>query len=114
MVEKLVSGIEYIFKKRNIPMINKNVDKIVKDDKYIIYADGEAQCSVEYVILATGSVPKELPLCVSMEKGFCHQMIFYILKRYQKVLPIGGGVIGCEFASIFAQLVQKSRLLSFT
>jgi len=115
VVEKLVSGIEYIFKKRNIPMINKNVDKIVKkDDKYIIYADGEAQCSVEYVILATGSVPKELPFMrFDGERILSSNDILHIEKIPESLAIIGGGVIGCEFASIFAQFGTKVEIIEF-
>ncbi|HPY95721.1 MAG TPA: dihydrolipoyl dehydrogenase [Candidatus Cloacimonadota bacterium] len=115
VVEKLVSGIEYIFKKRNIPMINKKVEKIVKHDgKYAIYADNEAQCSVDYIVLATGSIPKELPFMPFDGKHILSSNdILNIEQMPESIAIIGGGVIGCEFASIFAQFGTKVEIIEF-
>ncbi|HOQ79737.1 MAG TPA: FAD-dependent oxidoreductase, partial [Candidatus Cloacimonadota bacterium] len=115
VVEKLVSGIEYIFKKRNIPMINKKVEKIVKHDgKYTIFADNEAQCSVDYIVLATGSIPKELPFMPFDGKHILSSNdILNIEQMPESLAIIGGGVIGCEFASIFAQFGTKVEIIEF-
>ncbi len=115
VVEKLVSGIEYLFKKRNIPVIQKKVDKISKqDNQYILYAEGEALCSADYIILATGSVPKALPfLPFDGQQVLSSNEILTINEQPKSLAVIGGGVIGCEFASIFAQFGTQVEIIEF-
>jgi len=115
VVEKLVSGIEYIFKKRNIPVITKKVDKISKEAGiYSIIAEGEVQCTADYIILATGSVPKELPFMAFDGKSILSSNeILNISDQPKSLAVIGGGVIGCEFASIFAQFGTQVEIIEF-
>ena len=62
VVEKLVTGIEFLFKKRQIPLIQKTVIKIEKQSQiYKIYTEDAQIYTAEYLIIATGSQPKELP-----------------------------------------------------
>ena len=66
IVERLVSGVEYLFKKRNIPIFKEKVFQIEKNDDYyqIISRNSngeENSCSADYLILATGSLPQQLP-----------------------------------------------------
>ncbi|HHE38165.1 MAG TPA: dihydrolipoyl dehydrogenase, partial [Candidatus Cloacimonetes bacterium] len=54
IVDKLVSGIEFIFKKRNIPIYNENILQIEKrDNEYLIKTD-KSEYSADHIILATG------------------------------------------------------------
>ena len=105
IVEKLVSGIEFMFKKRKLQTIKKAVTKIEKvDSKYKISADYE-EFYADYVIIATGSKPKELPFMKYNGKNILSSKeILKMEDLPKKLIVIGGGVIGCEFASIYNQL----------
>ncbi|MCK4313098.1 MAG: FAD-dependent oxidoreductase, partial [Candidatus Cloacimonetes bacterium] len=73
IVERLVSGVEYLFKKRKIPNINETVIQIEKcEDYYKIISrnpEGEENSySAKYLVLATGSLPQQLPFMKFDEK----------------------------------------------
>lgn len=114
IVEKLVSGIEFMFKKRKIPNINENVIKIGKiNNGYRIYTDKSEYIS-EYIIIATGSKPKELPTIKFNKKNILSSRdLLQMQKIPGKLVVIGGGVIGCEFASIYNQFGVDVEIIEF-
>ncbi len=114
VVEKLVGGIEFMFKKLDLPLINSLVTKITKKDD-IFYITSEAQeVTADFVILATGSKPTELPFMKFDHKKILSSKDILQLKELPKSLAVvGGGVIGCEFASIFQQLGSDVTIIEF-
>ncbi len=114
IVKKLVSGIEFIFKKRQIPIFNENVIQIEKiDNEYLIKTD-RSEYSAKYIILATGSLPKQLPnLKFDSENILSSRDILQMTELPEKIVVVGGGVIGCEFASIFSRLGAAVEIVEF-
>jgi len=114
VVEKLVSGIEFMFKKRKIPNIKEAVTKITKLEKgYQITTDQEVY-TADYLILGTGSKPKELPFMkFDGDKVLSSRDILKMNELPEKLVVVGGGVIGCEFASIYNQLGVKVEIVEF-
>jgi dihydrolipoamide dehydrogenase len=124
VVDELVAGIEGLFKQRKVPLYRGHGKIVAKD----VEVNGENlfQCSVEgqdnvelyarKVIVATGSTPAQIPAF-----HIDHQKILDsddILSPDFKELPktiviIGAGVIGCEFANIFALMGVKVIMLEF-
>jgi dihydrolipoyl dehydrogenase len=114
VVDQLVSGVEFMFKKRKIPNIKETVHTIEKLDKGYKIFTFEAEYEVEYVILATGSKPKELPLMkFDGDKVMSSRDILKMQELPSKLVVIGGGVIGCEFASIYNQLGVEVEIVEF-
>ncbi len=113
-VNKLTSGVEFLFKKRQIPIIYEQVMEILKnEDGYIIKSENEI-VKAKYVIIATGSRPKQLPNLNFDEKYLLSSReILQIEKLPERLVIIGGGVIGCEFASIFSQFGVKVEIIEF-
>ncbi|MCK4981081.1 MAG: FAD-dependent oxidoreductase, partial [Candidatus Delongbacteria bacterium] len=114
IVEKLVSGIEFMFKKRKIQTIHETVKKIEKvgSGYKIITVSGDF--FTDYVIIATGSKPKELPFMKCDGKNILSSReILKMEELPKKLVVIGGGVIGCEFASIFNQLGVDVEIIEF-
>jgi len=114
IVEKLVSGIEFMFKKRKIQTIHETVKKIEKvgSEYKIITVSGDF--FTDYVIIATGSKPKELPFMKCDGKNILSSReILKMEELPKKLVVIGGGVIGCEFASIFNQLGVDVEIIEF-
>ena len=62
IVEQLVSGIEFLFRKRRIPIVKDKATAISKVGELwkVDLAEGES-ISSDWIILATGSEPKSLP-----------------------------------------------------
>lgn len=114
VAERLVSGVEFLFKKRNIPILQETVKSIKKEAEGYLISTKDNVIFAKYVILATGSKPTELPNMKFDGKYLLSSKdlleIDYLPK---KILVIGGGVIGCEFASIFSQLGAQVEIVEF-
>jgi len=115
VVEKLVSGVEYLFNKRKIPvLINRVISVSKSDEKFCLKLESEEDISSDYVILATGSAPKELPTVKIDEQDILSSTGILKMDSLPKSLAvIGGGVVGCEFASIFSKLGVEVHLVEF-
>jgi len=114
VVEKLVSGVEFMFQKRKIQVFKEVVTKIEKiNSEYKIIANNE-EYFADYVILATGSKPKELPFIKFNNSNILSSKeILKMEELPKKLVVIGGGVIGCEFASIYNQLGVDVEIVEF-
>jgi len=115
IVEKLVSGIEYLFEKQHIPVMKETVTHIQKHvNGYAIRTAEGTTVTAEQIVLATGSVPRELPgVSFDGESIYSSQDILAMEELPKKLAVIGGGVIGCEFASIYAQLGVEVEIIEF-
>lgn len=66
---------------------------------------GESCIKTENIIIATGSAPLEIPgLGFDGQKVISSDDLLNIQEIPQSLLIVGGGVIGCEFASLFSSL----------
>lgn len=63
------------------------------------------EVSADHIIIATGSRPRSLPSIATDERSILSSDgIFSLEQQPQSIVIIGAGVIGCEFATIFANL----------
>ncbi len=81
-----------------------------KDNKTIIVDRGENE-DIEVVannfVVATGSTPREHPLLkIDGKRIITSDHIFNLDKFPKRILIIGAGIVGCEFATIFANFGQ--------
>ena len=114
VVDRLVSGVEYIFKKREIPIINEKVIKVEKKENSYVVSSENKTIETDYIILATGSVPKELPFMkFDGESILASKDLLSIKEIPESLAVVGGGVVGCEFASIFSSLGSKVHVIEF-
>ncbi len=113
IVEKLVSGVEFIFKKKEITVCKEEVIEIEKQSRFIIKTENQ-EVEAEYLVIATGSVPKSLPhIVIDEERILSSNGILNMQELPQSLVVIGGGVIGCEFASIYAQMGVNVEIVEF-
>ncbi|MBP7194986.1 MAG: dihydrolipoyl dehydrogenase [Candidatus Cloacimonetes bacterium] len=115
IVEQLVSGIEFLFRKRRIPIIKDKATTIAKEGDLwkVDLAEGES-ISSEWIILATGSEPKSLPgIAIDEVNVLSSTGILKLDKLPSSLAVIGGGVIGCEFASIMNSFGVKVHIIEF-
>jgi NAD(P) transhydrogenase len=74
---------------------------------------GDELLSADYVIIATGSYPYHLPNIPFDGNRICDSDTILEIKRFPKSLCIvGAGVIGCEYATIFATMGAKVVLVN--
>lgn len=81
-----------------------NEIKVTGDDNLVIQADK--------IIIATGSEPRNMPAFpFDYEKIHDSTSLLEMKKLPKSIVVIGGGVIGCEFASLYAALGVEVTIL---
>jgi dihydrolipoamide dehydrogenase len=113
IVAGLVGGIAAMCKGRKVEVFN-GVGSLGADHTVsIASADTTATITGDSVLLCTGSVPRLIP---GFERGgpiMTSDEVLDLDYVPGRVAVIGGGAIGCEFASTFADLGAKVTILEF-
>jgi len=114
ITEKLVSGIKFLLNRYGVKVIegygtflnDKQVKVSENEEDYIIEAKN--------IIIATGSKTKHLPIKgINLKNVFDSGSILNNTKLPSSLTVIGGGIIGMEFAFIYAQLGVKVNVIEF-
>ena len=112
IVDGLVKGIGAMCKGRKVEVFNGVGSLGANRAVSVAMADGSsATITGDSVILATGSVPRLIP---NFERGgpiMTSDEVLDLDHVPARVAVIGGGAIGCEFASTFADLGSKVTIL---
>jgi dihydrolipoamide dehydrogenase len=111
IVEGLVRGLAGLLKTRNVDVID-GFGRLTPDGAVEVVDDtGVRRVDARHVILATGSVPRSIPgydfdgyRIVSSDEALDWP------ERPNRVAIVGGGVIGCEFASLLAETGAEVHL----
>ena len=107
-VRKLVLGINYLFKKNNITLLE---GKAAFLDNNTIDVRGK-ELKAKYFIIATGSKPVDLPITGANLPFVINSDRALRLENISKnIVIIGGGVIGLEFAFIYNALGAKVTII---
>lgn len=115
IVSDLTGGIEFLFKKNKITGI-KGMGRILDANTIeVTDANGtKTNIKTKNVMLATGSVPVELPFLKYDEKTILSSTGALALDYVPKeMLVVGGGVIGLEMGSVWARLGSKVTIIEF-
>ncbi|HDR7326090.1 MULTISPECIES: dihydrolipoyl dehydrogenase [Bacillus cereus group] len=112
IVVQLVQGIQYLMKKNKIKVI-KGKGKFETDHRLrVMQGNKEAIVVGEQFIIAAGSEPTELPFAPFDGKWILNSSHAMSLENIPaSLLIVGGGVIGCEFASIYSRLGTKVMIV---
>ena len=99
VVSELVKGIETLFKSLKIKLI-KGYGRLVGDG--VIDVEGFGEVKAKRIIVATGSSEMLIPgLEFDGQVVLSSTDLLMLDSLPESLLIVGGGVIGCEFASIF-------------
>ena len=111
VVSRLRTGIETLFRARSIEVIRGNAAITAADT---IKIDGSESIKAKYIIIASGSAPLELPNIKFDGRDILSSDGALELKTIPKSIAIiGGGVIGCEFATLFNAFGSKVTMIEF-
>ena len=112
IVDGLVKGIAAMCKGRNVEVFNGVGALGANRAVNVSMADGSAATITgDAVMLAAGSVPRLIP---NFERGgpiMTSDEVLDLTTVPPRVVVIGGGAIGCEFASTFADLGSEVTIL---
>jgi len=108
VVDKNAKGIEFLFKKNKVERLT-GFGRVV--NRNTVDVDGK-QVTTHNIILAMGSVPKDLPHIKADGKRIINSdHILQLTEIPKSMLVIGAGAVGCEFASIFARFGTKTTIV---
>lgn len=109
-VEQLVSGVERLVKGNNVDVINGRAQILSAGQVEVIMADGAKEVlDTKNIVIATGSSPFNLPFMVG--QTISSDEILDLDYVPERLAIIGGGVIGVEFASIFAAFGSEVTII---
>jgi dihydrolipoamide dehydrogenase len=115
-VEQLVGGVEQLLKARRVTLVHGEAG-LVKPDTISIEdgKGGREEVSAQRIILAPGSVTATPPIAGSSLPGVLTSTGALDIETVPaRLVVVGGGVIGLEFACIYEALGSKVTVLEMT
>ena len=111
VVSSLRRGIEYLEKKAGVVVLKGEASF---KDAHVLTA-GDEEIHAENVIIATGSAPLKPPILgIDTPNVIDSDQALALEKCPGSIVIIGGGVIGVEFATLFASLGAKVTIIELT
>ncbi len=115
IIDRLTSGLEGLLKRRKITVYS-GVGRLLEDRMVeVTPPGGEADPVVaagEHVVLATGSVPRGLEgFDVDGRRVMTSDELLSLPSVPRSAVVVGGGAIGCEFASLLSDLGSEVTVL---
>lgn len=115
VVDKLTSGLGSIAKMRKVSFLQGRATVTGPHSLTVAGADGETLLEFEHLILATGSHPTKIPsLSIDSPRVMDSTSALELPDVPGTMLVIGGGYIGLELGSVYAQLGTKVSVVEMT
>jgi dihydrolipoamide dehydrogenase len=115
VVRQLTQGLEFLMKKNKITRLF-GVGQVVGPGKVVLAKrDGsQEELQAKHVVLATGSVPAELPnISIDREIVVTSDEALGFAKVPRDLLVIGAGAIGLELGSVWSRLGSNVTVIEF-
>ncbi len=115
VVDGFTAGIAFLFKKNKVEAVHGEAKLLAADKVAVALADGGTrELSTKNVIIATGSVPSELPDVPVDEKRIVSSTGALSLAKVPKhLVVVGGGYIGLELGSVWRRLGAEVTVVEF-
>ena len=102
-VEQLVQGVEQLLSANGVEALRGRGTLLPDRQVRVSFLGGDTSLSAEYVLLATGSRPKRLPILGMELPGVLDSDGLFALEELpEQIIIIGGGAIGVELAGAFS------------
>jgi dihydrolipoamide dehydrogenase len=110
VVDQLWKGLQTLMKGRKITVVHGT--GVLKPHRRVQVDDGSELIGAKAVILASGSVPRTLPgFDVDGRFVLTSDEVLALEKLPSSAAVVGGGAIGCEFASMMSDLGAQVTIL---
>ena len=114
VVNMLGKGVELNLARAKVTLIQGNGEIIAPNEINVERQDGNHEIiDTEHIIIATGSSPAWLPGTEKSGNILDNRGILYLNSIPESLIIVGGGVIGCEYASLFSALGTKVTLIEY-
>jgi len=113
VVDKNARGIESLFKKyKVIPMLQGTGRLVAPHQVEVDGKEGKRVFTTRFVIIATGSVPRDVPIAPADGERVLNSDHVLLLERVPKSIAVlGAGAVGTEFASLYASFGSEVTLI---
>ena len=113
VIQQLTGGIAQLLKANGVDTFNGTATLANKNTVVVSRSDGTTeQLHAKNIIIATGSEPAEPPIFeIDEDQVLTTTGILDLTELPESLLIVGGGVSGCEFASIFNALGCRVTVL---
>jgi dihydrolipoamide dehydrogenase len=109
VVDQLWRGLQGLMKRRKITTF---IGTGTLGADHVVRVDGETELVGQHIILASGSVPRSIPgFEVDGDLILTSDEVLDLEHLPASAVVIGGGAIGCEFASMFSDLGSQVTVL---
>lgn len=112
VVDKNAKGVAYLFEKNDIETVH-GFGRVKGANTVEVSSDGESRTlEAEHILIATGSVPRELPFAeTDGERMLNSDHILELDRVPESLVVLGAGAVGCEFASIYRSFGSEVTLV---
>jgi dihydrolipoamide dehydrogenase len=111
VVLKMRKGLEGLIAANQITVFH-GIGKLNSSHEIKVMGNDNVLIEAEKLIIATGSEPRNIPAFpFDYEKIHDSTSLLALTTLPKKIIIIGGGVIGCEFASLYADLGSEVTIL---
>ncbi len=111
VVSRLRTGVTFLLKANNVDVINEKKGEIKEPG--IVVAEGK-EIKTKKIVIATGARPSIPPVFKSDEKIITSDSFWKMNELPKSLTIVGGGFIGCEFASILNTFGVKVSICEMT
>lgn len=115
IVKDLTQGVAFLMKKNKVEVLRGTGRISAAQTVEVLSETGEKSThKAKHIIIATGSVPVELPFLKFNEKQIVSSTGALSLPKVPKeMIVVGGGVIGLELGSVWMRLGAKVTVIEF-
>lgn len=111
VVTKIRAGLEGLLKSNKITIF-KGVARFESPKELKVMGQDNLFIHAEKIIIATGSIPLDVKAFPCDHKRILNSTsVLEVTQMPKSIAIVGGGYIGCEFASLFAELGAKVTIL---
>jgi dihydrolipoamide dehydrogenase len=112
VVDKLVGGIEFLLKGSHVTIVHGEAEVVSASRVRVTAKEGTDEIDTRNIVIATGTRPVELPgLDFDGELVIGSKEALELTSAPKRLLIVGGGAIGLEFASMYQRLGSKITIV---
>lgn len=114
VVSDLVGGIQQLLEANGVELV-RGVARFEDENTVVVTTqEGDRTLKADYIIVATGSKPIQIPIPGADHPGIYTSNEMLELKDIPKrLLVVGGGVVGIEFAGIYRMFGSEVTVIDF-
>lgn len=114
VVQRMTNGVAYLFKKNKIDVIHGKAFLKDQNNLRVMHQDGAQTYTFKNLIIATGSHPIAIPGFQFRGHVIDSTGLLELPTQPKELVIIGGGYIGCELASAYANFGTHVTILEGT